>query len=74
MDSCENIQALIKSCLLPNLSHDLDSIAIEKEQFKIYHEHLQLQLPILYDWIQQQPDNCLKGAEKTQLEVVVHSY
>lgn len=56
MNSLENLNDLIKSCLLPELKTDLDSIPIEKEHFKAYHECLQLQLPLLYDWIQQRPD------------------
>lgn len=61
MEPLEHIRDLIKSCFLPELRQDLDSIPIEREHFKNYHECLQLQLPILYDWIQQQQqNNCLE--------------
>lgn len=55
MDSLDEIKDLIKSCLLPELQKDLDSIPIEKDNFKSYHELLAIQLPLLYDYIQQQP-------------------
>lgn len=61
MESLEHIRDLIKSCFLSELRQDLDSIPIEREHFKQYHECLQVQLPILYDWIQQQQQNhCLE--------------
>lgn len=53
METLGKLNDLIKSCLLPELKHDLDSIPIEREHFKAYHESLELQLPVLYDWIQQ---------------------
>uniref|UniRef100_A0A1I8QDE9 Uncharacterized protein n=1 Tax=Stomoxys calcitrans TaxID=35570 RepID=A0A1I8QDE9_STOCA len=48
------VNNLIKSSLLPELKQDLDSIPIEKEHFKSYHDCLQVQLAILYDWVQQE--------------------
>lgn len=49
----EMVKELLQTCLLPQLREDLDSIPIGKEHFKSYHECLQIQLPLLYDWIQQ---------------------
>lgn len=58
MESLQHVLDLIKSCLLPELKQDLDSLPIEKEHFENYNECLQLKLPILYDWIQQQQIYC----------------
>ncbi|KAI8115236.1 hypothetical protein CVS40_12515 [Lucilia cuprina] len=79
MDSLDKIKNLLDSCLLPQLQHDLDSIPIEREHFTTYHECLELQLPLLYDWIQQQPNIFVwndeeKGAKleiKTKLIVLL---
>ncbi|XP_075148536.1 uncharacterized protein LOC142222330 [Haematobia irritans] len=47
------VKDLLNSCFLPKLKEDLDNIPIEKGHFKSYHDCLEVQLPILYDWIQQ---------------------
>ncbi|KAM7361238.1 uncharacterized protein ACRADG_010705 [Cochliomyia hominivorax] len=57
MDSLNKIRELINSCLLPQLKYDFDSIPIERDLFKDYHEYLRIQLPLLYDWIQQHPSS-----------------
>ncbi|XP_065360861.1 uncharacterized protein LOC135954594 [Calliphora vicina] len=67
MDSLEKISDLLKSCLLPELQLDLDSIPIEREHFKTYHDGLKIQLPLLYDWIQQQPNNLVWNDEATEI-------
>ncbi|XP_037816135.1 uncharacterized protein LOC119606653 [Lucilia sericata] len=73
MDSLDKIKNLLDSCLLPQLKHDLDSIPIEREHFTTYHDCLELQLPLLYDWIQQQPNNFVwtdeESCEGAKLEI-----
>lgn len=73
MESLDKLNDLIKSCILPELKHDLDSIPIETEHFKTYHENLEIQLPVLYDWIQQPNDFIWNGesSERIKLEVVM---
>ncbi|XP_023300482.2 uncharacterized protein LOC111682719 [Lucilia cuprina] len=69
MDLLDKIKNLLDSCLLPQLQHDLDSIPIEREHFTTYHECLELQLPLLYDWIQQQPNIFVWNDEGANLEI-----
>ncbi|XP_011291590.1 uncharacterized protein LOC101888183 [Musca domestica] len=63
-------QDLIQSCMLPQLREDLDNIPIEPEHFKSYHECLRIQLPLLYDWIEQvKPwDGCPEKNEEVDLQ------
>ncbi|XP_073816554.1 uncharacterized protein isoform X2 [Musca autumnalis] len=57
--SLDKTQDLIQSCMLPELKEDLDNIPIEREHFKSYHECLRIQLPVLYDWVEQaKPWDC----------------
>lgn len=47
------LKDLISSCFLPALKEDLDNMPISSEDFGSYRNVLEIQLPILYDLLQQ---------------------
>uniref|UniRef100_A0A1A9W7Y6 Uncharacterized protein n=1 Tax=Glossina brevipalpis TaxID=37001 RepID=A0A1A9W7Y6_9MUSC len=62
------IKDLINDCLLPELEENFDSVLIDKEHFKSYHERLLLQLPILYDWMQEEQQLWLFSSKENDKE------
>lgn len=50
------LKDLISSCFLPALKEDLDNMPISSEDFGSYRNVLEIQLPILYDLLQQNRD------------------
>lgn len=69
-DKFEFIQDLIRSCTLPELKADLDSVPIESQHFKEYRQVLEHQLPNLYDFVQQNETWIWDSRERENLEVI----
>ncbi|XP_028899019.2 uncharacterized protein LOC105216768 isoform X2 [Zeugodacus cucurbitae] len=52
-ENLKYLQELVSSCFLPALKEDLDNVPLNSEHFGSYRQALEIQLPVLYDLLQQ---------------------
>lgn len=63
------LKELVSSCFLPALKEDLDNMPLSSEHFSSYRKVLEIQLPILYDLLQQNQNWIFRTEDQESYEV-----
>ncbi|XP_054725801.1 uncharacterized protein LOC129235788 [Anastrepha obliqua] len=68
----QHLQDLIASSFVPALKNDLDDTPLQSEQFNEYRKYLELQVPILYDLLQQKQQWIFESEEQEAFETLAN--